>query len=142
VISQEKCIDGASMGMYLEMLIVFKFITDTHKIFLKIRPKIDYAIRNLRVFCDRDWDGDPRTRISVIELIVYLQGAPVCWRSKMQIGVSLFSEAEYVMISDALKEINFLCCLLQDIGIEVEFPIVHRQYWFVVTPVRTYRWNL
>ena len=34
------------------------------------------------------------------------------------------SEAEYVAISDAVKEIKFLYFLLQNIGIDVELPIV------------------
>jgi ribonuclease HI len=75
---------------------------------------------NLKVFCDSDWAGDPETRISVTGFIIYLQGAPVCWRSKAQKGVTLSSsEAEYVAISDALKEVKFLfktlelrCCRL------------------------------
>jgi hypothetical protein len=45
----------------------------------------------------------------VTGFIIYLQGAPVCWRSMAQKGVTLSSsEAEYVAISDAVKEIKFL----------------------------------
>jgi hypothetical protein len=39
---------------------------------------------------------------------MYLQGAPVRWRFKAQKGVALSrSEAEYVAISDAVKQIKF-----------------------------------
>jgi len=117
--------DGATMGTYLELLRVIKFVLDTKNFCLKIRPKFDNSSWNLRVFCDSDWAGDPETRISVTGFIIYLQGAPVCWRSKAQKGVTLSSsEAEYVAISDAVKEIKFLYFLLQNIGIDVELPIV------------------
>jgi hypothetical protein len=49
---------------------------------------------------------------------------PVCWRSKTQRGVTLFSsKAEYVAISEAVKEIKFIYSLLREIGIEVNLPI-------------------
>jgi hypothetical protein len=79
----------------------------------------------LKVFSDSDWAGDPEIRISVIGFIVYLQNVPVCWRSKAQRGETLSSsEAEYVVMSEAVKEIRFVYFILKDIGIEVEFPIV------------------
>ena len=108
-----KCMDGATMGTYLEMLRVVKFVLDTRNFCLKIHPKFDGNKWNLKVFCDSDWAGDPETRISVTGFIVYLQNVPVCWRSKAQHGVKLSSsEAEYVAISEAVKEIKFLYFLL------------------------------
>jgi hypothetical protein len=48
---------------------------------------------------------------------------PICWRSKSQKGVTLLStEAEYVAISEAVKE--FVYYLLSDIHIKVNLPIV------------------
>jgi hypothetical protein len=56
---------------------------------------------------------------------VYLMNVPVCWRSKAQRGVTLLSsEAKYVAISEAVKEIKFIYYLLQGIGIEIELPII------------------
>jgi hypothetical protein len=79
----------------------------------------------LKVFSDSDWAGDLETRISVTSFIVYLQNLPICWRSKAQRGVTLSSsEAEYVAMSEAVKEIRFVYFILKDIGIEVELPIV------------------
>jgi hypothetical protein len=50
---------------------------------------------------------------------------PVCWRSKAQRGVTLSSsEAEYVAILEAVKEIKFIYYLLQGIGINIELPII------------------
>jgi hypothetical protein len=78
-----------------------------------------------QVFCDSDWDGDPKTRISVTGFIVYLQNVPVCWHSKAQRGITLWSiKAKYVAMSEAVKEIKFVYFLLRDIGIVVDLPIV------------------
>jgi hypothetical protein len=50
---------------------------------------------------------------------------PVCRRSKAQRGETLSSsEAEYVAISEAVKEIKFIYYLLQGIGINIEPPII------------------
>ena len=57
--------------------------------------------------------------------IVYLMNVPVCWRSKAQRGVTLSSsEAEYVAISEAVKEIKFIYYFLQGIGIDIELSII------------------
>jgi hypothetical protein len=56
---------------------------------------------------------------------VYLMNVPICWRSKAQRGVTLSSsEAEYVAISEAVKEIKFIYYLLQGIGIEIDLTII------------------
>ena len=113
------------MGTYLEMLRVIKFVIDTQQFCLKIQPKPELKNWSLHVFCDSDWAGDSETRISVTGFIVYLMNVPVCWRSKAQRGVTLSSsEAEYVAISEAVKEIKFIYYLLQGIGIEIDLPIV------------------
>jgi hypothetical protein len=57
-------------------------------------------------YCNSNWAGDAEKRISVTRFIVYLLGVPICWTSKGQKGVTLSSsEAEYVAISEAVKEI-------------------------------------
>jgi hypothetical protein len=77
------------------------------------------------VFCDNDWAADSETRISVTGFILYLMNVPVCWRSKSQKGVTLSSsEAEYVAMSEAVKEVKFIYYLLRDIGIEAELLII------------------
>jgi hypothetical protein len=44
--------------------------------------------------------------------IVYLMNLPVCWRSKAQRDVTLSRyEAEYVVISNAVKEVKFIGCI-------------------------------
>jgi hypothetical protein len=63
----------------------------------------------------------------VTGFIIYLLGVPICWRSKGQKGVTLSrSEAEYMAVSEALKEILYIFYLLRDMGIPVKFPIMVR----------------
>jgi hypothetical protein len=84
-----KCMDGATYGTYQEMLCIVKFVLDTKNYCLKIQPNFDSKNSwKLKVFSDSDWAGDPETRISVTGFIVYLQNVPVCWRSKVQRGVT------------------------------------------------------
>jgi hypothetical protein len=117
--------DKATKGTYLEMLRVVKFVIDTKNFCLQIKPEFKEKNWSLRVFFDSDWAGDSETRISVAGFALYLMNVPVCWQSKSQKGVILSStEAEYVAMSEAVKEVKFIYYLLQDIGIEVKFPII------------------
>jgi hypothetical protein len=89
-------------------------------------PKLDDDFSwNLKFFCDSCWVGDSETRVSVTGFIIYLLDIPVCWRSKSQKGVTLSStDAEYVAISEAVKEVNFIYYLLYDFHIKVNLPII------------------
>jgi hypothetical protein len=63
--------------------------------------------------------------VSVTGFIICLLNAPICWSSKSQKGVTLSStEAEYVTISEAVKELKFIYYLLCDLHIKVNLPIV------------------
>jgi hypothetical protein len=105
---------------------VIKFVIDTKIFGLKVQPKLDNNLgRDLKIFCDSDWAGDPETRVSVTGFLIYLLNVPICWCSKSQKGVTLLStEAEYVAISEAVKELKFIFYLLSDLHIKVNLPIV------------------
>jgi hypothetical protein len=120
-----KCMESATWGAYNELLRVIKFVIDTKTFGLKVEPKFNNDLEwDLRLFCDSDWAGDPETRISVTGFIIYLLNIPICWRSKSQKGVTLSSsEAEYVAISEAVKELRFIYYLLNDLHIKVKLPI-------------------
>ena len=52
-------------------------------------------------------------------------GVPISWRSKGQKSVTLSSsEAEYVALSEAAKEIKFVYQLLTGMGMKLKLPIV------------------
>jgi hypothetical protein len=121
-----KFMDSASWGSYQELLCVIKFVDNTKLFGLKVQPRLDDDLEwNLKIFCDSDWAGDPETRISVTGFVIYLLDVPVCWRSKSQKGVTLlYTEAEYVAISEDVKEVKFVYYLLCDLHIKVKLPIV------------------
>jgi hypothetical protein len=57
-----KCTDSATWEAYNELLRVFKFVIDTKTFGLKVQPKLDNNLGwDLKIFCDSDWAGDPKT---------------------------------------------------------------------------------
>jgi hypothetical protein len=98
-----------------------KFVLDTKLHCLKLQPRHGSDTWDLVLYCDSDWTGDPESRISVTGFTIYLLGVPICWRSKAQKGVTLSSsEAEYIAMLEAIKEIRFIFYLLRNIFIEVK----------------------
>ena len=70
----------------------------------------------LRGDADADWATDPLTRKSVSAYLFYLGGSLVSWCSKKQKCVALSScEAEFVSLSEAVRECLWLRRLIQDI---------------------------
>jgi hypothetical protein len=68
-----KCSDSATWGSYNELLRVIKFVIGTKIFGLKVQPRPDNDLGwDLKIFCDRDWMGDPETRVSVTGFIIYL----------------------------------------------------------------------
>jgi hypothetical protein len=121
-----KCMDKATEAAYKEMLRVVKFVLDTKEFGLFLKPE---AIGNdgswhLTVYSDSDWAGDLDNRRSISGYIIFLLGCPIVWKSKQQQSVTLSSsEAEYVALSEAAKEIKFVAQVLESIGIKVKYPI-------------------
>ena len=69
----------------------------------------------------------PETRRSVTGFVIYLRGVPVSWKSRGQKSVTLSStEAEFVALSEAAKEIKFIVQVLESMKLQVEFPIIVR----------------
>lgn len=79
---------------------------------------------SLSVYCDADYGACPITRRSLSAYIVFLGGSPVSWKTKKQDTVSLSSaESEYKSMSNATKEIKWLCQLLLDLGVKQYRPV-------------------
>ena len=124
-----KCLDGPSPAAYKEMLRLIKFVLDTKTWGLKIAPKLTSSKPNwnLVVYTDSDWAGDKDNRRSVNGFVMFLNGVPIVWRSKQQKSVALSSsEAEYVAISEAVKEILFVIQVMKSMGLQVYTPVVVR----------------
>jgi hypothetical protein len=109
-----------------ELMIVIKFVINTKTFGLKVQPRLDNDLGwDLKIFCDSNWAGDPETRVIEKGFIIYLLNVPIFWRSKSQKGVILLStEAEYVAISETVKDLKFIYYLLCDLHIKVNFPVV------------------
>jgi hypothetical protein len=118
--------DSATWGAYNELLRVIKFVIDTKTFGLKVQPIVDNNLGwKLKIFCDRDWAGDPKTRVGMTGLIIYLLNILIYWCSKSQKEVTLSStEAKYVAISDDVKDLKFIYHLLSDFHIKVNLLIM------------------
>jgi hypothetical protein len=123
-----KCMDSATEGAFKEMLRVIQFVLATRNFGLYFNPtpleKMDDGW-DLVMYSDSDWAGDLDNRKSITGFILFVMGCPVVWKSKQQGNVSLSStEAEYVAVSEATKEIMFIAQTLESIGIDVNYPVI------------------
>ena len=119
-----KVLGKASEADLKEMRRVIKYVLDTRTRGLKLEPKMEGNQWNLEIFSDSDFAGDKEKRLSVSGFILYLCGVPVSWKSKSQKSVALSStEAEYVALSEAVKEIKFVAGLMKTLKVEVKHPL-------------------
>ena len=123
-----KVLDSPTPASFKEMLRVIKYVLDTKEYGLRVHPTVAKdECWELVCFCDSDYAGDPDSRRSVTGYVLYVKGVPVCWKSKAQRSVTLSStEAEWIALSEAVKEIIFVLQLLESLKIEVNLPITVR----------------
>ena len=121
-----KLLDAPTEAAVKEMLRCIKYVLDTKEYGLRISPRLEPDNRwSIEAYSDSDWAGDKDTRLSVSGFVIYLLGVPICWRSKQQRSVALSSsEAEYIALSEAAKEVKFVYQVLESMGIKVKMPIV------------------
>uniref|UniRef100_A0A803Q8S8 Polyprotein n=1 Tax=Cannabis sativa TaxID=3483 RepID=A0A803Q8S8_CANSA len=68
-------------------------------------------------YVDFDYAGDLDKRRSSTSYVFTVACVPVCWRSTLQSTVALFTtEAEYMAITEAFKEVIWLLRLTKDLG--------------------------
>ena len=106
---------------------MIKFVLDTKEYGLKIEPKMEEQDDwwSIMVFADSDYASDMDTRISIMGFCIFLLGVPILWRSKSQKSMTLsLSEAEFVALLEAAKEIKFVVQVLELIGVKVKFPVI------------------
>ena len=81
------------------------------------------GIWKLEALSDSDFANDKDTRYSVYGCIIYFCGIPVAWKSKSMKSVVLSTtEAEYVAVSEVVKEIMFWYQMLRSMEIKVPLP--------------------
>ena len=82
---------------------------------------------NIFAYSDSDFAGNKESRISVSGFMILFNYAPISWRSKAHHIVALISsEAEYLELSEASKEVKFIWMLLKSTRLEVKMPITVR----------------
>ena len=107
-----------------EMYKVIRYVLSTKEHGLKFELRKDMQKWALKALGDSDFASDKETRISVFRYIIYFCGIPIAWRSKgMKSVVLSTTEAEYMALSEVVKELKFIVQLLQTMNIEVELPI-------------------
>ena len=119
-----KSMDGASMAHATEMYRVINFVLETKTLGLRMVPIFKNGIWKLEALSDSDFANDKDTRYSVYGHIIYFCGIPVVLKSKSMKSVVLSTtEAEYVAVSEIVKEIKFLYQMLRSMEIKVSLPI-------------------
>ena len=123
-----KVLDGSTPASYKEMLRVIKYVLDSRQLGLRLCPSGERNEPwNITCYTDSDYAGDSQTRRSVSGYIIYVHGMPVQFRSKSQQSVTLSStEAEWMALSEAVKDILFLRYLCESMHITVHYPITVR----------------
>ena len=119
-----KSMDGASMAQVTEMYRVTNIVLETKTLGLRMVPIFNNGIWKLEALSDSHFANDKDTRYSVYGYIIYFCGVPVAWKSKSMKSVVLSTtEAEYVAVSEVVKEIKFLYQMLRSMEIKVPLPI-------------------
>ena len=107
-----------------KMYKVIRHVLSTKGYGLKFELKKDVIKWALKALSDSDFASDKETRISAFGYIIYFCVTPIVWRSKgMKSVVLSTTEAEYMALSEVVKELKFIVQLLQTMNIEVELPI-------------------
>ena len=96
---------------------ILRYIQKTLDVGL-IFEKDDMDGQHVVGYCDSDYAGDLDKRRSTTGYVFTLAKAPVSWKSTLQSTVALSTtEAEYMAITEAVKEAIWLQGLLDDLGV-------------------------
>ena len=97
----------------------------TQKKDIALRPDKKSVILNLKIFVDAEFAGDQDSRKSIMGRIIYLNDVPIGWNLKAMRGVTLSStEAEYVSMSEGLKDLKFIFMCLKYLKLKVNLPML------------------
>ena len=119
-----KSMDGASMAHVTEVYRVINFVLETKTLGLRMVPIFKDGIWKLEALSDSDFANYKDTRYSVYGYIFYFCCIPAVWKSKsMKIVVLTTTGAEYVAVSEVVKEIKVLYQMLRSMEIKVPLPM-------------------
>ena len=119
-----KSMDGASMAHVTEMYRVINFVLETKTLGLRMVPIFQDGIWKLEALSDSDFANDKDIRYSVYGYIIFFVVSQWHGKSKAMKSVVLSTtEAEYVAVSEVVKENKFLYQMLRSMEIKVPLPI-------------------
>jgi ribosomal protein L24 len=120
-----KVMDGATEGQWKELRKLLKFVVDMKWKGLRIAPDVNQENTwAMKGFSDSNYCADKETHRNITGFIINLVGVPISGKSKGQQGVVLSAtEAEYVAVSEATREIKFIIQVLDSLKLQVEYPI-------------------
>lgn len=104
---------------------VMRYLQGTKELGLNFVWKRDMQLPIVESYADADWAGDCSGRKSINGVINMINGTPVSWKSKKQVGVALSStEAEYVSISECVKITKWVRMMLMELNLLSNCPTV------------------
>ena len=117
-----KTMDGPAPVHLKEMYRIIRYVLETNTYGLRFYPKRFSWI--IQAISDSDFAGDRETRRSVYGYFIYFCRIPITWKSKgMRSVVLSTTEAEYIGLSEVVKEIKFIIQMMSTMNVKVEVPI-------------------
>ena len=103
---------------------IFRYLNHTKDKKLKLGNAAEQN-EHLIGYVDADWSSDTDDRKSNTGYLFKYLGAPITWSSRKQTLVTLSStEAEYVALSEAVKESLWIRRLLRDFNQDIDGPVI------------------
>ena len=121
-----KAMDRANKEAMEKMMRVMKYVLNTKNLGIKLTsPNTnEHQPWVLKCFSDADWAGDPQTRRSVMGWMLFVGGNLIYWSSRQQRIVATSStEAEYLAVSEMMKELMFIINTIKFLGLTIETPV-------------------
>ena len=104
---------------------VIKYALKSQEKGIVLRPEKNRAKIKLKLVVDAEFAGDKDTRKSIMGRVIYLNGTVIGWNSKGQGSVTLSTtEANYVSMSEGMKDLLFIEMCLNYIKMKVDLPMV------------------
>ena len=90
-----------------------------------LRPNRKSANLDLKIMVDTEFAGDQDSRKSIMGRVIYLNRTPIGWNLKSMSSVTLSStEAEYVSMSEGMKDLKFVYMCLKYVKMKVNLPML------------------
>lgn len=104
---------------------ILRYLKGTIDVGLKYTGS-DYSKVEVEGYCDSDYAGDLTKRRSLTGYVFTIGGNLVSWKSSLQRVVALSTtEAEYIAITEAVKEALWLKGIINELGLQQECIQVH-----------------